>query len=240
MTYDVSLLIERGDPHEHLSKYKEHPQPADQPNSPCRAATKLDIKEENKQPFFTCDVNTNEQLLPYTTVLVWRNLPRPIFINNELVTRYKASKITEYLDSTTGEIIKASDLRKDPRVPIEIHFGEILLLRQALLDSMRREVKEFALFVLHFSNNRRGVTPEIDTLVDWYARLKGKRPSNVRRYVKVLEDVGFLASSSLLSPLFQRTGKRLNARDHLGEDVVARRIYFAMLLKSGRDVVSFC
>jgi hypothetical protein len=177
-------------------------------------------------------------LLPYTTVMVWRKLPNPIRINNKLVLRYKAPSITEYLDPSTGEIISASILKNDTRVPLQNYFGEIQLLRQYLMDSLRPEVKGFALFVLRFRNNRRGITPEISTLVEWYARLHNKRPSNVRRYVEVLEKAGFLAGSSLLSRLFQHTGKRTAASDHLGEDVAARRVYFSLSFRAGLGRVS--
>jgi len=220
MTYDVPLLVITEETEVPQVAPQECLQAKDSVKLPCSADAESNTKQDNS-------------LRPYTTVMVWRKLSMAIRINNKLVSRYLAPSITEYLDLCTGEIIQASDLRNDPRLPPQIHVGEIILLRQALLDSLRKEVKEFALFVLHFRNNRRGITPEIETLIEWYARLHGKRPSNVRRYVTVLEKTGFLAGSSLLSRLFQNTGKRAMARDHLGEDVVARRIYFSLCLKAG-------
>jgi hypothetical protein len=239
MTYEIPLLVTTGKNNRHLDRHNENYHAVDRLNFPCGADTESNAKGGKRNPNLFYSIESNGELIPYTTVMVWRKLPMPIHINNELVTRYKAPKIVEYLDPSTGEIIQASDVRNDPRLPPEIHFGEILLLRQSLLDSMRKEVREFALFVLNFRNNRRGVTPEIDTLVDWYAHLQGKRPSNIRRYVQVLEDVGFLAGSSLLSRLFQRTGKRTAARDHLGEDVIARRKYFALRFRARLGVGSF-
>jgi hypothetical protein len=220
MTYDEPLLVITTETEVPQVAPQECLQTQDTVKLPCSADTESNTKQD-------------DSLHPYTTVMVWRKPSTAIRINNKLVSRYLAPSITEYLDLSTGEIIQASDLRNDPRIPPQIHVGEIILLRQALLDSLRKEVKEFALFVLHFRNNRRGITPEIETLVEWYARLHGKRPSNVRRYVTVLEKAGFLAGSSLLSRLFQNTGKRAMARDHLGEDVVARRIYFSLCLKAG-------
>ena len=180
----------------------------------------------------------NEKLLrPYTVALGWRKLPKAIVIDNELVSRYKALKVVEYLDQTTGEIIQASDARNDPRLPQQIYVGEIQLLRESLMASLRKEVREFALFILRFRNSRRGISPEINTIVDWYAMIHGKRPSNVRRYVKALHEASFLAGESLLSPLFQRTGKTTISKDHLGEDSAARSTLMKIRMKSkiGRD-----
>jgi hypothetical protein len=182
----------------------------------------------------------DQKLHPYTTGVVWRKLPNAILINNKLVIRYQAPKIVEYLDLTTGEIINASALRHDPRVPPQIHIGEIQLLRESLLASLRKEVREFALFVLHFRNDRRGTSPEIATLVEWYALINKKRPSNVRRYVKALQEASFFAGESLISPLFQRTGKTLTSKDHLGEDAAARSMLMKIRLKmkSRSEVIS--
>ncbi len=238
MTYDVPLLVITDVTESPLVLLKDDLQALDQVSFFCSADTVSNTKEDqfnDIQYSISCSVvpGTEPYLLPYTTVMVWRKLSTAICINNILVTRYQAPKVTEYLDQSTGEIIQASDLRDDPRVPLQIHFGEIQLLRQALIASLRREVRAFALFVLLFRNNRRGLTPEIDTLVEWYANLHGKRPSNVRRYVVALEKVGFLAGSSLLSRLFQRTGRQATARDHLGEDAAASRIYFAQRFNAG-------
>ena len=170
----------------------------------------------------------DHKLIPYTFLPVWRKLPIPVKINNVEVSRYQALSVGEYIDTNTGEIIQAADLRNDPRVPPQIHVGEIMAQRQALMNSLRKEVREFAYFVLQFRNNRRGITPAIDVLVEWYAQLHSKRVSNVRRYIKALEGAGLLAGSSLLSPLFQRTGKNRTAKDHLGEDFAALAKFMVM------------
>jgi hypothetical protein len=180
----------------------------------------------------------NSFLFPYTSSLKWRKLPVAITIDGSEVTRYQAPFIEEYIDVTSGEIIKAANLRNDPRVPPQIHVGEIMLQRQALLKSLRREVREFAFFILQFRNDRRGITPGIDTLVEWYARIYNKRPSNIRRYITVLEKVGFLAGTSLLSPLFQRTGKTKTTKDHLGEDAEASVKLLSLSTKGKRKLTS--
>jgi hypothetical protein len=175
---------------------------------------------------------TDPQLLSYTTELKWRKLPTTITVNGREVSRYQAPHVTEYIEVSTGEIIKASELRHDPRVPPQIHVGEIMFLRQALMESLRKEVRAFAFFILQFRNNRRGVTPEIGTLVELYASLHNKRASNVRRYVTTLRNAGFFAGESLLSPLFQRTGKTVMSKDHLSEDAMARGRLLKMRMKA--------
>jgi hypothetical protein len=182
----------------------------------------------------TSDVR-DSLLLPYTTSLKWRRLPTAITIHGSQVTRYQAPYVTEYIDLSTGEIMQAADLRNDPRVPPQIHLGEIMLQRQALMNSFRNEVREFAYFVLQFRNNRRGITPTVDTLSKWYAWIHEKRVSNVRRYVNTLEKAGLLAGSSLLSPLFQRTGKNKTTRDHLGEDFAASAKFMMLRSKMKRQ-----
>lgn len=192
------------------------------------------------KPFSRSVEQKEETLRPYTIGVEWRKLPKAVLIDNKLVVRYQAPKIIEYLDLTTGEIIQASTLRHDPRVPLQIYIGEIQLLRESLLASLRKEVREFALFVLHFRNDRRGISPEIRTLVEWYALINNKRPSNVRRYVKSLQDASFLAGESLISPLFQRTGRTVTSKDHLGEDSAARSMLMKIRLKmkSRSEIIS--
>lgn len=241
MTYDLPILVLSGESEVFAGESSERIQaiePFRLPHSrDAGSIEKVESYAEVDHVFRHRTVTQDHQgLIPYTTTTVWRKLPLAIRINDKLVLRYKAPTVTEYIDQSTGEIIQASDLKSDPRISPHIHFGEIILLRQALINSLRREVREFALFVLRFRNNRRGITPEISTLVEWYARLHNKKPSNVRRYVAVLEKAGFLAGSSLLSRLFQRTGKRTVARDHLGEEAEARRIYFALRFQASLAV----
>lgn len=234
-TYEFPLLVITSATERHQDLPEGHLQAPESFKFPFT----IDIGSNTKRNTYTeiqsrlhCTVDDERLLWPYTTVLVWRKLPKAIYINKTLVTRYKAPKITEYLDLSTGEIIEASNLRNDPRVPPQLHVGEIQLLRQALIDSLRKEVREFALFILHFRNNRRGISPEIGTLVEWYALIFKKRPSNVRRYVKALQGASFLAGESLLSPLFQRTGKTVTSKDHLGEDAAARSTLLKIRIKA--------
>ncbi|TCS38373.1 hypothetical protein EDC30_102110 [Paucimonas lemoignei] len=160
-----------------------------------------------------------------------RRVDPPITINGKEVSRYPSPVVTEYVDMRTGEVIPAKTLRNNPEVWPVVYLSENALRRQAVLNTLREEVRHFALFVLSFRNHRRGVTPGMDKLVVWYARLNEQRPANVRRNVKTLEKTGILAGSSLLGPLFQFSGRHTKAREHLGEDGAASAKYLVMSLK---------
>jgi hypothetical protein len=107
-----------------------------------------------------------------------------------------------------------------------LHFGERLLQREFILQGLRAEVRDFAKFVLRFRNQRRGITPGIDTLVKWYAEISDKQAGHVRRYVPKLMEAGVLAGTSLVGPLFQFTGRNATTRDHMREEAVACQAFF--------------
>jgi hypothetical protein len=177
-------------------------------------------------------INTDKTKDPRYRVLTitfeWRKVDPPITINQETIKRYQAPLITEYVDTETGEIIPARSLRNSQEIWPTLHFGERCLQRQTVLRGIRREVRRFAEFILEFRDHRRGVTPSVDMLVLWYARLTRKLARNVRRYVKQLEEAGILAGTSVLSPLFQIAGRSTVARDHLGADAVSASRYMLM------------
>jgi hypothetical protein len=129
--------------------------------------------------------------------------------------------IREYV-TTFGEIIPAEELNI-PTLDLRTKQAD----RDTALNALRPEVRAFAYFVLKFANKRRGITPGIETLCQWYAELNGKQARNVRRYIPRLTEVGILAGDNLLGPLFQHTGG--TARAHLGEAARASTIYSRML-----------
>lgn len=92
-------------------------------------------------------------------------------------------QVTEYLDTSTGEILTATEVCKFGVREIR---SDARVRREAVLASLRKEVREFADFVLRFRNGRCSFSPGMDQLVLWYAYLHDKRPDNVRRIVKGL------------------------------------------------------
>lgn len=161
---------------------------------------------------------TNKRYIPRTVVMKFREITTPIMLRGKEVTSYRASVVTEYVDTLTGAILQAAELRNSKELWPVIHASERCLQREFILNSLRPEVREFAFFVLRFRNQRRGVTPGFGQLAKWYAELEGKRADNVRRYINPLEEAGIIAGDSLLGPLFQIAGKSVAAREHLCED----------------------
>jgi len=141
---------------------------------------------------------------------------------------YLAQVVTQYVDQETGEIISGKDAIKSERIH-EVRYGENVLLREATIAALRPEVRAFALFVLEFRNQRRGITPGMDTLVKWYAQLHGKQACHVRRLVPKLHDGGIMAGEALVSRLFQIKDKSARASAHVGEDAAARVKFMLML-----------
>ncbi|SDY99905.1 hypothetical protein SAMN05518854_103211 [Variovorax sp. YR266] len=133
--------------------------------------------------------------------------------------------VHEYLDTGTGEIIPADQLN----IPV-LDLRERLPARAKALASLRFEVQQFATFVLRFANLRRGITPGIGVLCQWYAEMHSRRSQDVRRYIPALHKAGVLAGETLLGPLFQRTGGK--AREHLGEEYRAACIYSRLRMKA--------
>lgn len=161
-----------------------------------------------------------EVLMPWRWKYQHRDLPEAIIYGGKRIDSYLALKVTEYVDTETGEIFPAKNLLKSKRLR-EIHAGEFALTRSMLLAALRPEVRPFAEYVLKFRNARCGITPGINTLATWYAELHGKRASNVRRLIPALYKGGILAGESLASPLFQY-GRGARGSHHVSEEARAQ------------------
>jgi hypothetical protein len=176
-------------------------------------------------PWMDRGTEHDDTIRPYAIKTTARRLKNPIRFGGGLVTLYRAPEVTEYIDITTGELIPASTLHASRFFPRPIHFGELVLQREAVLKGLREEVRRFAVFVLRFRDQRRGITPGIDQLVNWYAELHGKQTGHVRRYVPQITRAGILAGESLVGPLWQMAGKRTTAKDHVSAPAVASARY---------------
>lgn len=158
-----------------------------------------------------------------------RSLSRPILFNGKVISAYLAPEALEYVDIDTGELWAASALLNDPGGPKPFYFSEFVLMRLTILNELRPEVRAFAEFVLKFRNKWRGITPGMGKLVQWYATLSDKRPQDVRRYVKRLEEAGICKGDTMLPP-FQLTSETATERQQrvaLGE---AEGSYSLMLM----------
>lgn len=143
----------------------------------------------------------------------------------------------EWVDMDTGEILSKSDVTKLGLVVYD--YGIMVLQREYILNSLRKELKEFALFVLEFRNQRRGITPGIDELCRWYAELKGQKHWNVKRMVSKLVQAGILSrdNNDVMMPLFQLKGTGLTSKAFLTEMREARSKF--TLLKIKADFLHF-
>lgn len=168
-----------------------------------------------------------------------KRLQIPILVNGSEVFLIEDYSVKEYVDIKTGKIVQAELVHKECNIK-EIDYGVMVMQRQYLLSKLRKEVREFALFVLKFRNKRRGITPTIKVLCQWYAEIKGTRPDHVYRYIPKLQSGGILSKDSpdVMTPLFQISGSNTTAKYHLSEMSNANSIFTMMLIKSGENAYS--
>lgn len=185
--------------------------------------TEILIKPENLYPLTVETKFSTYQELRKDGSEVKRRVPHPI--------------VKEYIDVSTGEILSA---RRVLQIGIK-PYNYVLIRQQQVLvfRLLRREVLDFANFVLMFRNKRRGISPDLDTVCKWYAEAKKMRKDNVLRYVRSLKDCGILASDTLMGPLFQIAGKNTKATDHLSEDFDAAIKYTRYLRKISEESEGF-
>ena len=74
--------------------------------------------------------------------------------------RFVRYKVIEYVNIKTGEIIPYSFAKQIGIT--EFDYEPLTEERNEILESFRKEVREFALFVLIFRNKRRGLSPNIE------------------------------------------------------------------------------
>lgn len=153
-----------------------------------------------------------------------RKLHTPIIVDGRIVTRLPQYEVIEYVNVFTGEIISAEQA-KELGINSGIDVSILAMQREYVLNLLRKEVREFALFLLKFRNNRRGITPDANEICKMYAEIHGLRASHVRRNIPKLKAAGILESIYMLTPLFQKAGKSMTARQHLSEDFKAQVIY---------------
>lgn len=171
------------------------------------------------------------RFIPASFSKAWRMPSPPVSSSKKARSKYQAVVITEYLDMETGEILPASTVKSHRDFWPEVHMGERCAQRGTIISSLRKEVRHFALFVLRFANQRRGITPGIETLTRWYAKLHNCQAQHVRRYVPKLKEAGILAGDALLAPIFQISGKHLPAKAHLAEDATASLKFLRLAVK---------
>jgi len=136
--------------------------------------------------------------------------------------------VTEYLDMTTGEIIEAKTINA---LGMKAIRPEAMLRRQEKLNSLRKEVRQFAVFLLKFRSQLGGFLLPLELLVKWYGSLEGKEAKHIRRYIPRLVDAGILDFDSKLNPDFMWFDPEVGRAGIRGETFRAYRILDELRLK---------
>lgn len=136
-----------------------------------------------------------------------------------------------WIDPKTGDKFTEKEARALGYPAID--YGIMILQKEYILSTLRKEPREFANFVLQFRNKRRGLTPGINELCEWYAIYTGKRADHVRRYIPGLVEVGILVKDNpdALMPLFQYNDKSAKSVDVFSEMFAAVVKFDTMLMK---------
>ena len=174
-------------------------------------------------------VDKDELIPDVDSLVIWKThtkkrLHKEKLKDGRTVSRYvDQTYVTEYVDMSTGEILTPRQVKRLGIV--EFDYKTTKLQQDAVLSTLRTESKEFANFVLRFRNKRRGLSPNIEKICEWYAEYTGQLPYNVQRMVPTLKKAGILASDTLMMPLFQIPGRSTKASEHLSEDFVAEEVF---------------
>jgi hypothetical protein len=175
-------------------------------------------------------VKVGKRFYPFSLKKSKRTLKMPILIGGKPTLSYEAWDIVDYVDTRTGEIHTADELKAHPECPKTLRFAELFLQRQASLASLRPEVRPFALFILNFRNQRRGLTPGQRELAKLYAVMVGRRPSDIRRYKDALDKAG-ICFNDVMHPNFQLAGTKTTRGEHLGAEVNAAAMMCLLRLR---------
>ncbi len=107
--------------------------------------------------------------------------------------------VVDYVDITSGEIIDAKTIQAQG---MKVIRPEARRRREEKLNSLRKEVRNFAVFLLKFRSQLGGLLIPLDGLVKWYGALEGKDAKHIRRYLPRLIDAGILDFDHQLNPDF--------------------------------------
>ncbi|MDI3512776.1 MAG: hypothetical protein PWP40_5 [Rhodocyclaceae bacterium] len=136
--------------------------------------------------------------------------------------------VAEYLDMTTGEIIDAKTINAQGMKAIR---PEARQRREEKLNSLRKEVRHFAVFLLKFRSQVGGLLMPLDQLVKWYGTLEGKEAKHIRRYLPRLVEAGILDFDHRLNPDFMWYDSEVGRAGVRGETCRAYRIFDELRLK---------
>lgn len=124
-------------------------------------------------------------------------------VSNLAILSCKTSRskptVLEYVDLATGEIIDAHAVKK---LGVRVIKPDARIRRRKKLDSLRRESREFAEFLLKFRDSHCKFLVPLETLIYFYSKLTGKETRNIKRYFPSLIIAGVLDSDLMLNEDF--------------------------------------
>jgi hypothetical protein len=107
--------------------------------------------------------------------------------------------VTEFIDTRTGEII---DARAAQKMGVRSIRPDARIRRESKMNSLRKEPRAFAEFILKFRDGRCKFLAGLPELVTHYARMTGKAAEHVRRYLPSLTKAGVLDNDHALNEDF--------------------------------------
>lgn len=136
--------------------------------------------------------------------------------------------VSEYLDMETGEIISAEVAKHQGMKAVR---PDAMLRRDQKLNNLRKEVRQFAVFLLKFRSQLGGFLVELDQLVKWFGECEGKEAKHVRRYLPRLIDGGILDFDYRLNRDFMWFDPEVGKSGVRGEAFAAYRIFTVLQLR---------
>jgi len=150
---------------------------------------------------------------------------------------------TEWIDMEAGELMTAKEFKAyGIPVPAQFRYGLRMLEQEHILNTLRREVRDFAAFLMLMRNSAGGFVRSMDELMTAYAEKGGSltarqladRKGNLKKMVGKLIEVGILNNERMLSKLFMRLGK-LDAEGVTQDDFKFHR-YIRLKVKPGCSI----
>lgn len=158
-------------------------------------------------------------------------------IGNLAILTVRGSKrkplVTEYIDLATGEIIDAGTAQ---RLGVRSIRPDAMMRRIKKLDSLRKEPREFADFLLKFRDSRCKFLVPVDTIVDWYSKLTGKETHNIRRYFPTLIKAEILDSDLMLNEDFMINNPTAGKGAAKGDLFRAYNVFDLMMLRKTKHL----
>lgn len=136
--------------------------------------------------------------------------------------------VTEYVDVTTGEIYDAETAYK---LGVRAIRPDAMMRRTKKLDSLRKEPREFANFLLKFRDGRCKFLVPLDTIISWYSKLTGKDTHHIRRYFPSLVKAEILDDDLMLNEDFMINNPNAGKAAAKGDLFRAHNIFDQMMLK---------